>query len=157
MLKSWLWQLSFSSRGFSITSCYTLPWSLRNRTPCTISLHIKSLGGNIPNGFLFFKKSILSFPNQNLKIHWFLRNLSMIFPMLMKILSPVILFLMIICSSLAHQTLGMEIFFSIFKPNVSNPIFLMKNIIVFTTILNTTLSSVTLFIVVVFIFYYDVV
>jgi hypothetical protein len=37
MSKSWLWQQLFPSKYFTITFCYTLPWSLQTRTPCTTS------------------------------------------------------------------------------------------------------------------------
>jgi len=157
MSKSWLWKQLLLSRYLPITFCYTLPWSSQTRTQCIISLLVKYLGKNIQNWSLFASNSISNFPNQKLKNHWSLRNWFVIFLILMKIMSLVILFLMNPCSWLVRSILGTGIFFSISKPNVSNPIFHMMNIVISDTILNATLLSTKICIVMVLILSYDVV
>jgi hypothetical protein len=67
--------------------------------------------------------------------------------MLMKILSLDILSPMNLYFSLARLILGMETSFFISRPNIFSLLSLVKNVIVFVTILDATLSSATLCIV----------
>jgi hypothetical protein len=60
-------------------------------------------------------------------------------------------------SSLARPILGMEISLFIFKPSIFSLISPMKNVVVFITILDANLSSMTLCIVVVLTLSYEVV
>jgi hypothetical protein len=62
-----------------------------------------------------------------------------------------------LCSSSTRSILGMEISSFIFKPNVFSLISPVKNVVVFVTILDATLSSVTLYIIMVSTLSYDVV
>ena len=63
--------------------------------------------------------------------------------MMMKILSPVILFPMNPCSSLVRLIHGMEIFFSISKPNTFSLSFHVMNDVALDTIQSDTLSLET--------------
>jgi hypothetical protein len=75
------------------------------------------LGGKYSKWIVILQEFDLEFAKSKAKKSLVFAELFVIFPILMRILSPVILFLMNPCSSLVRLILGMEIFFSISKPN----------------------------------------